>query len=70
MTTKLVVHNIDEEIARALAKRAASNGRTEEEEHLEILRNVLLHPARRSLAEVLASMPNVGEDADFERSMK
>lgn len=69
MTIKLVVHNIDEEIARALAKRAASNGRTEEEEHLEILRNALLHPARRSLAEVLASMPNVGEDADFERSM-
>jgi len=67
MATNLVVHNIDAEVARALTKRAASNGRTEEEEHLEILRDALLRPARRPLAEVLASMPNVGEDSDFER---
>jgi hypothetical protein len=26
-----------------------------------------LRPRRRSLAEVLAAMPDVGEDADFER---
>lgn len=68
MMTDLVVRNIDEELVRALTKRAASNGRSIEEEHLEILRNALLHPPRRALAEVLASMPNVGVDADFERS--
>jgi hypothetical protein len=27
----------------------------------------LLRPRRRSLAEVLAAMPDAGEDADFER---
>lgn len=69
MATNLVMHDIDEEVARALTKRAAMNGRTEEDEHREILRSVLLQPSGRSLAEVLASMPNVGEDADFERSM-
>lgn len=68
MMTDLIVRNIDEELVRALTKRAASNGRSIEEEHLEILRNALLYPPRRPLAEVLASMPNVGVDADFERS--
>ncbi|MGW8389890.1 hypothetical protein [Pseudoduganella sp. HUAS MS19] len=63
MTAKLVVISIDGDIARALTKRAALNGRTEEEERFEILRNVLLQPARKSLAEVLVSMPNVGREA-------
>jgi antitoxin FitA len=38
-----------------------------EAEHRAILQEALLMPRRRSLAEVLASMPDVGEDADFER---
>ena len=65
MATNLVVRNVDEDVALALKRRAASHGRSAEAEHREILRAVLRHPKRRSVAEVLASMPNVGEDADF-----
>lgn len=66
MATNLVVRNVDEEIALALKIRGAAHGRSAEAEHREILRAALQHPERRSLAEVLASMPNVGEDADFD----
>ncbi|MCP5277110.1 MAG: DNA-binding protein [Thiobacillus sp.] len=66
MSTNLVVRNIDEELVRALKQVAAAHGRSAEAEHREILRTVLQKPARRSLAEVLAGMPDVGEDTDFE----
>ena len=33
----------------------------------EILTEVLSRPRRRSLADLLASIPDVGTDADFER---
>jgi plasmid stability protein len=66
MATNLVVRNVDEDIALALKQRAASHGRSAEAEHREILRAALMRPKRRSFAEVLASMPDVGEDADFE----
>ncbi len=65
MATNLVVRNVDEDIALALKKVAAAHGRSAEAEHREILRTVLQRPKRRSVAEVLSSMPNVGEDADF-----
>jgi plasmid stability protein len=66
MATNLVVRNVDEEVALALKQRAASHGRSAEAEHREILKNALQKPPRRSFAEVLASMPDVGEDADFD----
>jgi len=65
MATNLVVRNVDEDVALALKQMAAAHGRSAEAEHREILRNVLQRPKRRSVAEVLASMPNVGDDADF-----
>lgn len=65
IATNLVVRNVDESNALALKQLAASHGRSAEAEHREILRTVLQQPKRRSVAEVLASMPNVGEDADF-----
>lgn len=65
MATNLVVRNVDEDVALALKQMAAAHGRSAEAEHREILRAVLQRPKRRSVAEVLASMPNVGEDADF-----
>jgi len=65
MATNLVVRNIDEEIALALKQLAASNGRSAEAEHREILKEALQRPKRRSLAEILMLMPNVGEDSDF-----
>jgi plasmid stability protein len=63
----LVVRNLDDEIVQALKERAARNRRSAEAEHRAILEEVLLRPKRKKLAEVLASMPNVGRDQDFER---
>jgi plasmid stability protein len=67
MATNLVVRNVDEDVVLALKQRAAKHGRSAEAEHREILKNALLRPQRRSFAEVLASMPDVGDDADFDR---
>ena len=66
MATNLIVRNVDEEVALALKQRAASNGRSAEAEHREILKAALKRPRRRTLVDVLASMPDVGEDADFD----
>ena len=65
MAINLVVRNVDEEIALALKQQAASHGRSAEAEHREILKSALQRPRRRSVADILSSMPNVGEDADF-----
>jgi plasmid stability protein len=66
MATNLVVRNIEEDVALALKQLAAAHGRSSEAEHREILRAVLTRPHRRSLSEVLANMPNVGLDSDFD----
>jgi antitoxin FitA len=66
VATNLVVRNIEEQVARALKQAAAAHGRSAEAEHREILRRALMHPARRSAAEVLGRMPNVGLDSDFD----
>lgn len=63
----LVVRKLEPEIVEALKRRASKNGRSAEAEHRAILQDALLRPRRRNFADVLASMPNVGEDADFER---
>ncbi len=66
MATSLIVCNIEEELALALKQRAAANGRSTEAEHREILKAALVRPRRRSVTDVLANMPDVGEDADFD----
>jgi antitoxin FitA len=64
----LVVRNLDQRVVDALKQRAARHGRSAEAEHRAILEEVLLvTPTKRSFTEVLASMPNVGRDEDFER---
>ncbi len=63
----LLVRGIDDALVKALKERAVAHGRSAEAEHREILAAALQRPRRRSLASVLAAMPNVGEDADFER---
>ena len=65
MATNLVVRNVEEDVALALKQRAALHGRSAEAEHREILKQALQRPKRRSLADVLLSMPDVGTDADF-----
>lgn len=66
--TTLVVRNLDPSIVEALKKRAARNGRSVEAEHRTILETTLRRTRRRTFAEVLAVMPNVGLDKDFVRT--
>jgi plasmid stability protein len=63
----LIVRNLDDKLVQILKKRAAQHGRSAEAEHRAILESALSKTRRRSLAEVLAAMPNVGNDKDFER---
>ncbi|MGD0960660.1 MAG: DNA-binding protein [Methylomonas sp.] len=63
----LVVRNLDESIIKALKQRAVEHQRSTEAEHRAILAEVLLKPPRKSFAEALANIPNVGADADFQR---
>ena len=63
----LIVRNIDENIVAALKARAGKQGRSAEAEHRRILESALLRPRKKSFAEALKSIPDVGTDADFER---
>lgn len=67
---QLVVRNLDERLVARLRARAAAHGHSMEEEHRYILREALLGPGagtKRTLKDHLASMPDVGDDALFER---
>lgn len=64
----LLVRGMDDELVRALKERAGINGRSAEAEHREILASALQRPRRKSFAQVLAAMPDVGLDTDFERA--
>jgi antitoxin FitA len=63
----LIVRNVDERIVKALKVRAGKRGHSAEAEHREILAATLLKRRKKSFAEVLAAMPEGGEDADFAR---
>ncbi|MGI9274959.1 MAG: FitA-like ribbon-helix-helix domain-containing protein [Endozoicomonas sp.] len=63
----LIVRNIDDQIVDALKARAGRHGRSAEAEHRRILEAALLHPRKKSFAEALQTIPNVGSDTDFER---
>jgi antitoxin FitA len=63
----LVVRNIDEKIVQALKARAGQHGISAEAEHRRILETVLLSRQKKSFADLLMAMPNVGLDSDFER---
>ncbi len=65
MATNLIVRNVDEDIVKSLREQAARNGRSAEAEHREILKSALKRPKKRTFNEILASMPNVGRDSDF-----
>lgn len=65
---QLIVRNLDEEVVRRLKLRAAQNGRSTEAEHRAILEAVLLErSSQSSLKQLLQSMPDLGEDTDFDR---
>ena len=63
----LLIRGVDDALVQALKKRAGAHGVSQEAELRAILAAALQSPPRRALAEVLSAMPDVGEDADFER---
>jgi plasmid stability protein len=65
---QLIVRDLSEDLVKALKQRAAKRNRSTEQEHREILQSVLRGPKRRHLGDVLAAIPNVGEDSDFRRA--
>lgn len=65
--SSLIVRNLDEDIVNKLKQRAARHSRSAEAEHRAILEAALCKTRRRSLADVLSRMPDVGLDTDFER---
>jgi plasmid stability protein len=67
---QLIVRNLPDDLVLALKRRAARANRSAEEEHREILRAALQVTRRKSFAQLLAAMPNVGEDEDFARGQE
>lgn len=67
LMSSLIVRNLDERLVSKLKQQAARHARSAEAEHRAILEAVLLKIRRRSLADVLSHMPDVGVDTDFER---
>lgn len=63
----LLVRNVDEDIVMALKARAGAQGISVEAAHRRILKQALQRPRPRSLAQVLATMPEAGRDEDFAR---
>ena len=63
----LLVRGVDEAVVRALKKQADANGRSDEAEHLEILKAGLSNSEQRSFVDTLIAVPNVGLDKDFQR---
>lgn len=63
----LIVRNLNEQLIDKLKQVAARHGRSAEAEHRAILQASLMTTQRRTLAQVLSDMPNVGSDADFAR---
>jgi plasmid stability protein len=63
----LLVRGVDDGLVLALKKQAGAHGRSAKAEHLAILAAALLTPPRLNLPELLASMPDVGLDSDFQR---
>ena len=62
---QLIVRDLDDDVVRRLKRRAAERGHSAEEEHRQILRRAL---RSSSLGTYLATIPDVGDDEDFERS--
>lgn len=61
---QLIVRNLDERLVRLLKERAASRGRSAEEEHRRILQAAL---QSQGLSEHLTAIPEIGDDEDFAR---
>ena len=69
---QLIVRQIEDKVVKKLKEQAGQHGVSMEEEHRRILRAALVGPYQKkpSFKEYLLSMPNVGEDKDFERGIQ
>ena len=63
----LMVRNVDAAVVKALKARAGKHGTSAEAEHRRILAQALHKPKKKSFAQVLTRIPNVGKDTDFKR---
>ncbi len=63
----LMVRNVDEAVVKALKARAGKRGSSAEAEHRRILAQALRKPRKKTFAQVLVQIPNVGKDSDFKR---
>jgi plasmid stability protein len=63
----LLVRGVDDKIIQALKEQATRHHRSAEAEHRAILEQALRKTRRKSFAQVLAAMPDVGKDEDFAR---
>jgi plasmid stability protein len=63
----LWIRGIDQTLYDALIREAEANGRSVEEEQRAILEGALQKVYNRQFVRALMSIPDVGEDADFER---
>ena len=60
-----MVRILPDKLVRAPKQRAVKHHKSAEQEHREILKTALQGTRRRKLADILATIPNVGEDGDF-----
>ena len=69
---QLIVRQIEDKVVKKLKEQAGQHGVSMEEEHRRILRAALVEPSKKkpSFKDYLLSMPNVGEDKDFERGLQ
>ena len=65
--THLRVHGVDEAVVKSIKVRAKAHDHSAEGERRQVLPAAPTGPRSRHFAKVLASMPNVGTNADFER---
>lgn len=65
----LIIQNVDSAILEALTARAAIQNTSVEIEAIRALNEALLKPNKKTFAEVLRCIPEVGLDSDFERTI-
>lgn len=63
----ITLHHVDDALLQSLKIRANQQGQTEDAVLRQILLDALAPLPKKTFAEVLAAMPNVGLDTDFER---
>jgi antitoxin FitA len=65
VATNRITRNSEAEAAQSIQEPDTRIGRDVSAEHRAILQVALAQTSGRSFNELLASMPNVGEDSDF-----